>query len=86
MKKIKITPILLFSPISIVLYIYIIRSRVWTSFSHAFIIGFVFIVLAILLLDRSIVGQFNLRKIWIVEIIFIILAVVLFFSKCTDNF
>lgn len=82
MKKMKITPLLLFSPLSIVLYIYYIRSGVWTSFSHAFIIGFILIVSVIFLIDRSAVKQINLRKIWIIETVFIILSVILFFSKC----
>lgn len=84
MKKIKITPLLLFSPLSIVLYILYIRAGVWTSFSHAFIIGFVLIALTILIIDRSGSKQFNLRKIWIVETLFILLTVILFFNKCID--
>ncbi len=84
MKKIKITPLLLFSPLSIVLYILYIRAGVWTSFSHAFIIGFVLIALTILIIDRSRSKQFNLRKIWIVETLFILLTVILFFNKCID--
>lgn len=82
MKKMKITPFLLFSPLLIVLYILYIRSGVWTSFSHAFIIGFILIVSVIFLIDRSAVKQINLRKIWIIETVFIILSVILFFSKC----
>ena len=84
MKKIKITPLLLFSPLSIVLYILYIRAGVWTSFSHAFIIGFVLIALTVLIIDRSGSKQFNLRKIWIVETLFILLTVILFFNKCID--
>lgn len=82
MKKIKITPFILFSPLSIVLYILYMRSGVWTSFSHVFIIGFVLIVLALFSLDRSAIKQFNLRKIWVIETVFIILSAILFFSKC----
>lgn len=81
MKKIKITPLLLFSPLSIVLYILYIRAGVWTSFSHAFIIGFILIVLVILLIDRSAIKQIKLRKIWVIETVFIMLSTILFLAN-----
>jgi len=86
MKKFKITPILLFSPLSIILYYIHIRSGVWTSFSPFFIAGFVLIILLIFTFDRLIARQFNLRRIWIIEIIIIVIGTVIFLTKCIDDF
>ena len=84
MKKIKITPLLFLTPVSIVLYVLYIRSGVWTPFSLIFIIGFILIVSVALLIDRAIVGQLKLKVIWGIEIVLIILAVIFFFSKCVS--
>lgn len=84
MKRIKITPLLFLTPVSIVLYVLYIRSGVWTPFSLIFIIGFILIVSVALLIDRVIVNQLKLKVIWGIEIVLIILAVIFFFSKCVS--
>ena len=52
MKRIKLTPILLIFPISIIAFIVNIR-RHWTAFSFYFIIGFILIMIFVLLVDRK---------------------------------
>lgn len=81
MKKVKITPILLLFPISIIIYILDIYWGVWTPFSLFFIIGFVLIMCLILLLDRAIIIHLKLKKVWIIEIICIILVIAFFLRK-----
>ncbi len=76
MKKVKLTPILLFFPISIIGYaLHLCYRPGWIPFRLLFIIGFVFIMYMFFLIDRSIVSQLRLRTIWILEIILIIIGV-----------
>ena len=80
MKKITITPILLFVSLSIVLFILYIRSIV-SLLIIPLIIIFVAIMLFFLIVDR-IVREASLRRLWMVEIIFIVFVTMPFLLKC----
>ena len=80
MKKITITPILLFVSLSIVLFILYIRSIV-SLLIIPLIIIFVAIMLFFLIVDR-IVREASSRRPWMVEIIFIVLVTMPFLLKC----
>ena len=77
MKRIKLTPILLIFPISIIAFIVNIR-RHWTAFSFYFIIGFILIMIFVLLVDRFSIPCYKLNTIWIIEIVLIILTLILY--------
>ena len=79
MKRIKLTPILLIFPISIIAFIVNIR-RHWTAFSFYFIIGFILITAVINLFMGSAfsIPCYKLKTIWIIEIVLIILTLILY--------
>ena len=77
MKRIKLTPILLIFPISIIAFIVNIR-RHWTAFSFYFIIGSILIMIFVLLVDRFSIPCYKLKTIWIIEIVLIILTLILY--------
>ena len=75
MKKVKLTPILLFFPISIIGYALILCYKPgWIPFRLLFIIGFTLIMCIMFLIDRLIASQLKLKTIWVVEIILIIVG------------
>ena len=83
MKRIKWTPVLLLFPISIIIFIIDMRSEAWTPFSLFFIIGFIFMMCLLLLIDRFFIIWFKQKSVWIVEIVLIILVLIYVFKEST---
>ena len=83
MKRIKWTPVLLLSPISIIIFIIDMRSEAWTPFSLFFIIGFILMMCLLLLIDRFFIIWFKQKSVWIVEIVLIILVLIYVFKEST---
>ncbi|MDH6310469.1 hypothetical protein M2451_004025 [Dysgonomonas sp. PFB1-18] len=73
MKNWKVTPFFIAYPLSIIFFILYIYSRVWTPFSLIFIIGFIIVVSFIFFMERLIINKMNLKGVWIVEFIIILL-------------
>ena len=83
MKRIKLTPVLLLFPISIIIFIIDMRSEAWTPFSLFFIIGFILMMCLLLLIDRFFIIWFKQKSVWIVEIVLIILVLIYVFKEST---
>lgn len=81
MKKLKITPILLFTLLSIALYAQNVLLEQWTPFTLLFIVGFVTIILFFLIIDRLIVRNTSLKKVWVIETMFVVFITILFFKE-----
>lgn len=73
MKSCKFTPFLIACPLAIILFILYIYSQVWTPFSLIFIISFIIVVSLIFIMERLIINKMNLKNVWIVESIIILL-------------
>lgn len=73
MRKIKITPVLLFVPISIISLILEMHFSRWTIWGIIFIVIFALIMGVLLLIDRCVILWFKLKTVCIVEIVLIIL-------------
>lgn len=74
MRNRKITPFLMAYPFAIILYITYVYLGTWTPFSLMFIIGFIVVSSFFLLLDRFFIkAETDLRRVWIVESIFLLL-------------
>lgn len=81
----KWTPILISAPILIMLHtLWRIYISVWTAFSFYLIIGFVVIACIFILLDRFFVQCVTRKVVWIVEIVVILCAILLFLDRCTE--
>lgn len=74
----KITPFLIVLPIVITYFVRKVCST-WTGFSLVFVIAFVILFAISLVVERVITCNSNLKSIWIIELIIIMLLLVLYF-------
>lgn len=74
MKKWRVTPFLIAYPLVIILFIYSIYKGVWTAFSIYFIFGFIIFTSLIFFIERMIVKTKNIKRVWQVESIIIIIS------------
>ncbi len=75
----RITPFLISYPIGIILFLNHICSNVWTSFSMIFIIGFTILTTLVFFIERLIVKNLNIKFVWGIELIIIILLLWVFY-------
>lgn len=83
MKKIKWSPILISTPVLILVHTLWIRYICgWTAFSPVLIIGFIIIMLILLLLDRFFLMCVSAKTAWIAETVILVFSILLFFNQC----
>lgn len=71
------TPILVFLPILIIIFIVKLALAQWTSLCLLVILAFVIDIFLFILIDRILVRFVDIRYIWISEIVFLLLIVFL---------
>lgn len=80
MKILKLTPILLGFPVYIIgLIIYLIYGQRWTPFQILFIIIFFVFMSMLLLVERMVLAcclEVNIKKLWIMETIFMFFVLI----------
>lgn len=71
------TPILVFLPILIIIFIVKIALAQWTSLCLLVILAFVIDIFLFILIDRILARFVNVRYVWISEIVFLLIIVFL---------